>query len=110
MGRRYPLATAVFAGSVSLLAQPPQFSNTVRTFIKVDAPVIALTDVRVIDGTGAAPRERQTIVLRDGLIAEIGNAARVKVPEGASANDLTGKSVIPGLVMVERKSTRLNSS
>jgi imidazolonepropionase-like amidohydrolase len=86
--------------SATLLAQPPQFSTTVRGFIKVDAPVIALTNVRVIDGTGAAAKENQTLILRGGNIAEMGDAARVKAPEGATVIDLTGKSVIPGLVMV----------
>jgi enamidase len=66
----------------------------------VDAPVIALTHARVIDGTGAAAKEDQTLVLRDGNIAEIGDAAKVKAPDGATVIDLTGKSVIPGLVMV----------
>src|SRR2546426_1907163 len=100
MIRRYIFATAILAVSVAQSAQAPQFSDAVRNFIKVDAPVVALANVRVIDGTGAAPRERQTIIVRDGLIAEIGDAARVKAPEGATVIDLTGKSVIPGLVMV----------
>ena len=81
-------------------AQAPQFSNAVRGFIKVDAPVIGLTNARVIDGTGAPARENQTIVLRGSNIAEMGDASRVKPPEGATVIDLTGKSVIPGLVMV----------
>src|SRR6266567_183293 len=81
-------------------AQPPQFANAVRTFIKVDAPVVALTHVRVIDGTGASPKEDQTIVLRNGTITELGDASRVKAPEGATAIDLNGKSVMPGLVMM----------
>lgn len=81
-------------------AQAPQYSNAVRNFIKVDAPVIALTNVRVIDGTGAPAKESQTLILRAGNIAEMGDAARVKAPEGAMTIDLTGKSVIPGLVMV----------
>src|SRR5437867_6048918 len=96
----HSIAATLVAASASLLAQPPQFSNGVRNLIKVDAPVVALTNVRVIDGTGAPARERQTIVLRDGLIAQLGDAAHVKAPEGATAIDLTGKSVIPGLVMV----------
>jgi enamidase len=81
-------------------SQPPQFSNLVRSFIKIDAPVVALTNVRVIDGTGAPAREKQTLLIRGGNIAEIGDAARVTIPEGATTVDLTGKSVIPGLVMV----------
>ena len=59
-------------------AQPPQFSEGVRGFIKVDAPVVALTNARVIDGTGAPAKENQTLVLRGGNIAEMGDAARVK--------------------------------
>jgi len=95
------IAAAIAAcGCAALSAQAPQFSQAVRGFIKVDAPVIALTHVRVIDGTGAPAKEDQTIVIRAGTIAEIGDAARVKAPEGATALDLTGKSVIPGLVMV----------
>ena len=87
-------------GAALLHAQPPQFSTAVRNVIKVDAPVVALTNARVIDGTGAAAKEGQTLVLRGGNIAEIGDATRVKPPDGALVIDLAGKSVIPGLVMV----------
>ena len=88
--------------AVGLLAaaQPPSFSNLVRSFIKIDAPVVALTNVRVIDGTGAPARERQTVVIRGGDIADVGNVTSVSVPAGATTIDLAGKSVMPGLVMV----------
>src|SRR5262249_51009057 len=89
-----PLPIVLAAG------QRPNFTNAVRGFIKIDAPVVALTNVRVIDGTGAAAKENQTIVIRDGAIAELGPAASVKPPEGAMSLDLSGKSVMPGLVMV----------
>ena len=39
-------------------------------------------------------------MIRDGNIAAMGDAARVTPPAGATVIDLTGKSVIPGLVMV----------
>jgi len=94
------LVTLCGVYSASSVAQSSQFSNTVRGFVKVDAPVVALTHVRVIDGTGAPPKEDQTIVIRGGNIAAIGDAARVTVPDGATAIDLSGKSVMPGLVMV----------
>ncbi len=66
--------------------------------MKEDAPVIALTHVRVIDGTGAAAREDQTLVIADGKIAALGDAAAAKVPGGAQVLDLKGHTVIPGLV------------
>ncbi|HEX4564992.1 MAG TPA: amidohydrolase family protein [Vicinamibacterales bacterium] len=88
------------AAAVLLSAQAPQFAPAVRNFIKVDAPILALTHVRVIDGTGAPAKEDQTLVIREGTIAELGDAARVKAPDGATTIDLTGKSVMPGIVMV----------
>jgi enamidase len=91
---------AISLAASMLHAQTPQLATAVRAFVKVDAPVIALTNVRVIDGTGAPARANQTLILRGGLISEIGDAGSVKPPEGATVLDLTGKSVIPGLVMV----------
>jgi imidazolonepropionase-like amidohydrolase len=88
------------AAGALVRAQAPPFSTAVRGFIKVDAPVVALTHARVIDGTGAAAKEDQTLIVRGGLIAEMADAARVKAPDGATTIDLTGKSLIPGLVMV----------
>jgi imidazolonepropionase-like amidohydrolase len=78
----------------------PALSNAVRAYVSVDAPLIALTHARVIDGTGAAPREEQTLILNNGVITTIGSSSNTDVPAGAQTIDLTGKSVIPGLVMV----------
>jgi enamidase len=83
-----------------LAAQRPAIGSAVRPFVAVDTNAIALTHVRVIDGTGAAPKSDQTIIIRDGRIASIGNSAVMQVPAGTTIMDLTGKSVIPGLVMV----------
>jgi enamidase len=98
------LVLAVICGVLTVHAgsaqQRPQLSNAVRAYVSVDAPLIALTHVRVIDGTGAAPRDDQTLIMRDGTIAAIGDFASTPVPEGATTIDLSGKSVIPGLVMV----------
>jgi hypothetical protein len=52
-----------------------KFSPEVRAFVKEDASVLALTHVRVIDGTGAAPRADQTPVIAEGKIAALGDAA-----------------------------------
>ncbi len=69
-----------------------------QQFIRVEAPVIALTNVRVIDGTGAAPVESQTVVISGGKITSIGPAASTSIPTGARTIDLPGYSVLPGLV------------
>ena len=72
-------------------------SPAVQAFVKVNAPVVALTHVRVIDGTGAAAREDQTIIVSKGKIESVGDAAAA-VPKDALVLDLHGYSVIPGLV------------
>ena len=100
---------ALFSAFCSLLLVsllPPRCSAqeaaklapAVRAFVKEDAPVIALTHVRVIDGTGAAPRADQTLVIANGKIAAIGDTPSTKVPEGTKVLDLTGRTIIPGLV------------
>jgi imidazolonepropionase-like amidohydrolase len=93
-------AGLLVALGVTLSAQRPSVSNQIRQFVTVDDAVIALTHVRVIDGTGARSRADQTVIIRDGLISSVGPAANLPVPEGARVIDLTGKSVMPGMVMV----------
>ena len=86
---------------VGLAAQQrPALTNAVRAFVSIEAPLIALTHARVIDGTGAAPRENQTLIINNGVITAMGSSVSTDVPAGAHTIDLTGKSVIPGLVMV----------
>ncbi len=75
-------------------------SPAVMNFVKSDAPLVALTNARVIDGTGGPPRDAQTIILKGRNIAAIGDSSSVTAPGGATVLDLTGKTVIPGLVMV----------
>ncbi|HYJ79896.1 MAG TPA: amidohydrolase family protein [Longimicrobiaceae bacterium] len=70
----------------------------VRSFVSVSEPVVALTNVQVVDGTGAAPAAGQTIVIENGRIAAVGPAASVAVPAGARVMDLSGHTVIPGMV------------
>jgi len=88
------VSAAIFASS--LLAQT--LSPEVREFVKVDAAVIALTHVRVIDGSGAAPREDQTVVINKGKIEAAGDFASTSIPGNAQKLDFSGHTVIPGLV------------
>ena len=81
-------------------AQRATIAPSVRPFVVVDTAVLALINARVIDGTGAAPRDGQTLVVRNGNIVALGNTGAVAVPPGAQTIDLQGKTIIPGLVMV----------
>jgi enamidase len=91
----------VLSSPVAAQAAPrPALAAAVRQFVQIDTPVVALTHVRVIDGTGAAPRADQTVIIREGRIESLSAAANARIPAGAQVLDLTGKSLIPGLVMV----------
>src|SRR5918997_936232 len=60
--------------------------------------------VTVFENVNVIPMDRervlrgQTVVVRDGLIAEVGDARRVRVPRGAERIDGRGKYLLPGLV------------
>ena len=76
--------------------QAAQLSPLTRSFVSHAQPLLAITHVRVIDGTGAAAQENQTVLLRDGLIAAVGR--QVEVPNDATVIDGSGQTLIPGLV------------
>jgi imidazolonepropionase-like amidohydrolase len=70
----------------------------VQPFISISDPVIALTHVRIIDGTGAQPVEDQTLIIDHGRIAAVGPASSAQIPAAARRMDLEGHTVIPGMV------------
>ena len=70
----------------------------VREYVSVDAPVVALTHVRVMDGTGAPQANDQTVVIANGRIQAVGSAATTAPPAGARVMDLQGHTVIPGMI------------
>jgi imidazolonepropionase-like amidohydrolase len=57
---------------------------------------VALTGARVINGTGAQPMEQATIVISNGRIEAVGT--KVKIPAGATRVDMSGKTIMPGIV------------
>ncbi len=77
-----------------------QFSKRVSDFISVNAAVVAITNVTIIDGTGTTPKTNQTIILNNDRIDDVGDTTSITIPEGATVIDGTGKTVIPGLVML----------
>lgn len=83
--------------SARAAAQGPLTPYT-RSFLAVDTSIVALTHVTLIDGTGAPARNDQTILLRDGRIEKIDASSAVAIPSAAKILDLTGHTVIPGLV------------
>ena len=109
MGRGLLVAAVVAAAFGAVHAQAPQPQGTqppprrtlpqvTQEFVSIQAPIVALQHVRVIDGTGAAAIPDQTIVIESGVIKAIGPFASTPAPAGARVLDMTGKTAMPGWV------------
>ena len=59
---------------------------------------LALVGAQLIDGSGMAPVQDSVIVIRDGRIESAGSRETTEVPAGAEVIDVSGKTVMPGLV------------
>jgi hypothetical protein len=82
-----------------LTSAAQQKPSPLSPYVKEDAPVLVLEHVRVIDGTGSAPRENMRIDIAGGKITAVQVAnAPVPYPPKAKVLDMTGKTLIPGLV------------
>jgi imidazolonepropionase-like amidohydrolase len=90
-------AFAVPLAAAPVLAPPASLAPEVQAFVSVPAGRIALTHVRVIDGTGAAPVENATVLIDGAKIGAV-QPASAAIPAGYRMIDLSGASVIPGIV------------
>jgi hypothetical protein len=75
------------AVDIRLVASMPKAEGTV-----------ALTGARVVTMRGDEVIEDATVVVTDDRIRAIGPAASVQIPAGARVIDVTGKTIIPGLI------------
>ncbi|MGH7462918.1 MAG: amidohydrolase family protein, partial [Longimicrobiales bacterium] len=92
------LVSLLLAGTPPLLAQQRVLPAGIAPYVTVNAPMVALTHVRLIDGTGSSARVNQTVVLNGARILAVGPFATTRIPDGAQVLDLTDHTVIPGLV------------
>jgi len=97
MFKLFPIGGCIALVLFGALAQT-NLAAPLQEFVKIQAPVIALTHARVIDGTGMPARQDQTVIISAGKILSVGDASRTKVPAGAKVLEMSGKTLIPGLV------------
>ena len=93
----------VFLSALCLLAtgsaqQPASLSKEVQKYVRVQAPKVILTHVRILDGTGHAAVEDQNVVLEGGKITAIQPGADVPAPKETAVLVLKGYTVMPGIV------------
>ncbi len=86
------VVTLMLSPLASAQMWPEQFDDA----IAVDAAVVAIENVTIIDGTGADPVAGQTVLLQNGIIRAVGTD--VEVPGSAYSIDGSGKTLIPGMI------------
>jgi imidazolonepropionase-like amidohydrolase len=96
------LAAAAFAVSAPLaaapvLAPPPEPGPDVQPFVQIPAGQVAITHLRIIDGTGAPAVEDQTLLIDGAKIAAV-QPSNAPIPAGYRTIDGTGETALPGLV------------
>jgi imidazolonepropionase-like amidohydrolase len=69
-----------------LIADPPPGAAT-----------LWLANARLLDGSGAPPRERVSVLVESGRVARIAEPG-APAPEGATVVDLEGRTLMPGLI------------
>jgi imidazolonepropionase-like amidohydrolase len=94
-------AAALVIGSAAtaapVLAPPPELGPDVQPFVHIPRGQIAITHLRIIDGTGAAALEDRTLLLDGAKIAAV-QPPGTPVPAGYRVIDGSGETALPGLV------------
>lgn len=77
-----------------------QLSSSVKQFVSVSADTIALIHATIIDGTGGPAKNDQSIIIINGKISKTGDSKNITVSASAKVIDCTGKTIIPGMIMM----------
>ncbi|MBA2250480.1 MAG: amidohydrolase family protein [Chitinophagaceae bacterium] len=85
---------------IPFIIQAQHFERSVARYITDSAKIIALVDAKIIDGTGNPSKAHQSIIIINGRIAEVGNATNITLPKDAKVINCSGKTIIPGMVML----------
>lgn len=86
------LSLSLLAGACAAIVMAPQGKAA-----PTSVPVL-LEHVRVFDGTDAPEQENMSVLVEGQTIAAIGHSGTLKAPKGAKRVNLSGKTLIPGLI------------
>jgi imidazolonepropionase-like amidohydrolase len=96
---RHPLVPTILLAGLSVAsAESPTLTPQVQTLVRVQAPIVVLEHVRVIDGTGRPAVDDQNVVIEHGRISRIEPGRQTPESADTTVLDLKGYSVLPGIV------------
>ena len=87
------LLTSVLCSLLVVLSFAVQQSISQNT-----GSVILFEGAQLISGDGSAPIENSAFLMENNRISKVGKKGQVQAPPGATRVDLTGKTVMPGIV------------
>lgn len=93
-----PCLAAVCAAPCAHAQTADILGPDVRNYVRVSTPRVVLEHVRVIDGTGAPAKSDQNITIENGKVAAIGRGADQPQSADVTVLNLSGFSVIPGII------------
>src|SRR5580658_6277457 len=76
------------------------FSAEVKKYIDYDSPVIAFTHCRLADVKHLKVLDDQTVIVRNGIITAVDDSKKLAPPAGSTVIELSGKSLMPGFVLL----------
>jgi len=102
MSRAFSLALLLVLSGPFAFAQQTPPKPAIREFLvlpqKRPSAMLAITGVRLIDGTGRSPKSDMTVLVLDGRIHAVGPSKTIVVPKGAETVDASGMTLLPGLM------------
>lgn len=91
---------ALLTLALPVAAQAPAPTPARSPYVAYDQDRILIHDVRLVDGTGAAPREHVSVLIEHGRIARIAAADAMGTVGGATVVEGAGMTLLPGLVLM----------
>ena len=97
--KKFLLAGSYLLIILQTIAQT-SFSSQVKKFIDYDSSFIVFTHCKLADVKNLKVLEDQTVIVRNGIITAVADSKKLPPPSGATIIDLTGKSLLPGFVLL----------
>lgn len=74
------------------------YNATLYTIGAAQEGYLALTNATVLEGEDLEPINRAAVLIKDGTIIEVGEEGDIDIPPEAKVLDLTGYTLMPGLI------------
>ncbi|WP_020404715.1 amidohydrolase family protein [Gracilimonas tropica] len=88
----------MLAGVEKDITSARNLTNSLESYLKYSDEILAFTNAIIIDGTGVSQKTGQTLLIHNGIIQAMGNQGEIEIPKNATIIDLSGKTIIPGLI------------